>query len=122
VNYPLTVSQVISQVNAALASLNRGTMLTLEAQLDQYNNLESPFCAGVSPSPTPRVTGTAAAATQTPTPSPAPGTSSPTQGGASGLPNTGGAPVSAPASLIVLILASLLIAAGATFVAYSRSR
>ncbi|MEK7248134.1 MAG: hypothetical protein AAB092_06635 [Chloroflexota bacterium] len=114
------MNQIISEVNAALASLDRGTMLTLEAQLDQYNNLESPFCAGVSPSPTPRVTATVAAATQTPTPSPAPGASSPTQGGASGLPNTGGAPVSAPASLMVLILASLLIAAGATFVTCSR--
>jgi len=39
VNYPLTTGDVISQVNAALASLNRDTMLALASQLDAYNNL-----------------------------------------------------------------------------------
>ena len=34
VNYPLTTAQVISQVNAALASNNRSTMLALASQLD----------------------------------------------------------------------------------------
>jgi len=39
VDYPLTEADVISQVNAALASNNRGTMLDLATQLDTYNNL-----------------------------------------------------------------------------------
>jgi len=39
VAYPLTTAQVISQVNAALASLNRDTMLALASQLDAWNNL-----------------------------------------------------------------------------------
>ena len=70
------------------------------------------------------MTGTAAAATQAPTPSPAAGAASPTKaaGGASGLPNTGGAPLSEQAGVTGLIFAILLVAAGATFVAYSRSR
>ncbi len=43
VDYPLTTSQVISQVNAALASGSRSTMLTLAATLDGYNNLGCPL-------------------------------------------------------------------------------
>ena len=35
--------QVINQVNAALASNNRNTMLRLAGQLDQYNNLSCPL-------------------------------------------------------------------------------
>ena len=37
-NYPLTTSQIISQVNAALATNNRGTILSLASTLDGYNN------------------------------------------------------------------------------------
>jgi hypothetical protein len=37
-NYPLTTSQIISEVNTALASNNRGTILTLASTLDGYNN------------------------------------------------------------------------------------
>lgn len=43
VNYPLTPSQVIDQVNAALATKNRTTMLALATQLDSYNNLGCPL-------------------------------------------------------------------------------
>jgi hypothetical protein len=39
VDYPLTTAEVISQVNTALASLDRDTMLALATQLDTYNNL-----------------------------------------------------------------------------------
>ena len=38
ISYSLDEGQVISQVNAALASLNRGTMLTLATALDNFNN------------------------------------------------------------------------------------
>lgn len=38
INYSLTTAQVISQINAALASNNRATILSLATQLDQYNN------------------------------------------------------------------------------------
>lgn len=44
VNYPMTLSEVINDVNSALASLDRDTMLTLEAELDIYNNLEGCIC------------------------------------------------------------------------------
>jgi hypothetical protein len=40
--YPLTTAQVISQVNTALASGNRDTMLTLASSLDQKNNAGCP--------------------------------------------------------------------------------
>jgi hypothetical protein len=43
VNSPLSVSDVISQVNAALASQNRDTILTLAARLDRDNNLGCPL-------------------------------------------------------------------------------
>jgi hypothetical protein len=43
VDYPLTTSQVISQVNAALASGNRSSMLALAALLDSYNNYMCPL-------------------------------------------------------------------------------
>jgi hypothetical protein len=43
VDYPLTTAQVISQVNAALASNNRDTMLALASTLDSYNNLSCPL-------------------------------------------------------------------------------
>jgi hypothetical protein len=42
-DYPLTTSQVITQVNAALASNNRNTILKLAGQLDKYNNLSCPL-------------------------------------------------------------------------------
>lgn len=40
VNYPRTIVGVVADVNAALASHDRGTMLTLAAELDADNNLE----------------------------------------------------------------------------------
>lgn len=43
VNYPLTTAQVISQVNAALATNNRDAMLTLATDLDIKNNLGCPL-------------------------------------------------------------------------------
>lgn len=43
VNYPLTAADVISQVNAALATQHRGTMLALAEQLDIRNNLGCPL-------------------------------------------------------------------------------
>jgi hypothetical protein len=42
--YPLTTSEVISMVNAALASGNRTTMNNLQSLLNGYNNLEGPKC------------------------------------------------------------------------------
>jgi hypothetical protein len=39
VNYPMTETEVISEVNNALASLDRDIMLDLEEILDYYNNL-----------------------------------------------------------------------------------
>lgn len=41
VTYPLTTQQVISQVNAAIASGNRTTVLNLASQLAGYNSLSS---------------------------------------------------------------------------------
>jgi hypothetical protein len=43
VDYTLTTPQVISQVNAALASNDRSTILTLAEKLDQYNNQGCPL-------------------------------------------------------------------------------
>jgi hypothetical protein len=43
VDYPLTTAEVISQVNAALASNNRNTMLAFASRLDSYNNLGCPL-------------------------------------------------------------------------------
>jgi len=42
VNYPLTESEVINSVNAAIDSHDRGTILDLAEQLDMYNNLGGP--------------------------------------------------------------------------------
>ena len=39
VSYPLSAASIISQVNTALASNNRGTILALATTLDGYNNL-----------------------------------------------------------------------------------
>jgi hypothetical protein len=39
VNYPLTVAEVVAQVNAALASNDRQTILNLAGTLDRFNNL-----------------------------------------------------------------------------------
>jgi hypothetical protein len=39
INYPLTVAQIINDVNAALASLDRDTILALATKLDNFNNL-----------------------------------------------------------------------------------
>ena len=43
VNYPRTTAEVIADVNAALASGNRSTMLDLAAELDADNNLGCPL-------------------------------------------------------------------------------
>ena len=42
-SYPVTTASLITQVNAALASNNRNTMLTLAATLDGYNNARCPL-------------------------------------------------------------------------------
>jgi hypothetical protein len=39
IDYPLTTAQVIADVNAALASGNRKTMIDVAAQLDALNNI-----------------------------------------------------------------------------------
>jgi hypothetical protein len=43
VDYQYTTAQVIDMVNAALASQNRSTMLTLASQLDTANNAGCPL-------------------------------------------------------------------------------
>ena len=43
ISYPLTTQQVINEVNAALASCDRGTILAEAARLDGYNNLVCPL-------------------------------------------------------------------------------
>jgi hypothetical protein len=43
VDYSLTTAQIIARVNAALASGNRNTILTLASQLDRYNNYGCPL-------------------------------------------------------------------------------
>jgi hypothetical protein len=43
VTYPLSTAGVIDQVNAALASGNRNTMLQLAGELDVLNNLGCPL-------------------------------------------------------------------------------
>ena len=43
VAYPMTVAQVIAQVDTALANGDRDTMLLLAAELDGYNNLGCPI-------------------------------------------------------------------------------
>jgi hypothetical protein len=42
-NYPLTISTIISNINAALSSGNSNTMLTLQTQLDGMNNIGCPL-------------------------------------------------------------------------------
>jgi hypothetical protein len=46
VDYPLSEAQVIAQVNAALATNNRATILAKAAELDGYNNLDHSACPG----------------------------------------------------------------------------
>jgi hypothetical protein len=43
VSYPRTTSALVADVNAALASGNRDTMLALASQIDQDNNLGCPL-------------------------------------------------------------------------------
>jgi uncharacterized repeat protein (TIGR01451 family) len=43
VNYPLTVSSIVSDVNAALASVDRGAMMSVAMVLESYNDLECPL-------------------------------------------------------------------------------
>jgi hypothetical protein len=43
VDYPLTMAQVITAVNAALASNSRVVMLNLANRLDEYNNYGCPL-------------------------------------------------------------------------------
>jgi hypothetical protein len=51
IGYPLSVSTVISDVNGALATHNRATILALASTLDGYNNLPHTFCPGTKASP-----------------------------------------------------------------------
>jgi hypothetical protein len=44
VNYPLSTSAVIAEVNAALASGDRDTILTEASRLDGFNGLEGGIC------------------------------------------------------------------------------
>ena len=44
VNYPMSETEVLSEVNAALASEDRDVMIDLEAILDNYNNLHGCIC------------------------------------------------------------------------------
>jgi hypothetical protein len=43
VDYPLTEAEIIAQVNAALASEDRATILALAEELDTFNNLFCPL-------------------------------------------------------------------------------
>ena len=43
IDYPLTTTEIIADVNAALASQNRSTMLALARELDSANNLGCPL-------------------------------------------------------------------------------
>lgn len=43
ISYPLTTAQVIAQVDAALATEDRPTMIALADQLDMFNNLHCPL-------------------------------------------------------------------------------
>jgi hypothetical protein len=60
VDYPSTTAQVIADVNTALASQNRSTMLSLASQLDSFNNLGCPLNAQgtLVPTATPSLTPT----------------------------------------------------------------
>ena len=49
VNYAMTFTQIIDVVNAALASLDRGTIEELKNQLDMYNNAGSSIDAHGNP-------------------------------------------------------------------------
>ena len=40
--YPMTLNEIVSQVNSALASGDRDTMLSLKDRIDGYNNLGIP--------------------------------------------------------------------------------
>lgn len=53
VGYPLTVAEIIAKVNAAFASKNRETIITLASELDKKNNsgscpLDNPTSVGLS--------------------------------------------------------------------------
>lgn len=43
-NYPLTTAQIVSEVNTALASGDRNTILTEASRLEGFNSLEGPLC------------------------------------------------------------------------------
>jgi hypothetical protein len=114
IDYPLTQAEVIAQVNAALATGDRDTMLELAATLDTYNNLEGDFCSSTAPTPF------VAAAAQRTAASGAvlgaaqvPGT----------LPSAGGDPGRDDGlELLTMILAGGLIAFGTAVLAHSRRR
>lgn len=52
INYPMTAAEVIAQVNAALASNNRATMLGLATTLDTQNNAGCPIDGNENVAPT----------------------------------------------------------------------
>jgi hypothetical protein len=71
IGYPLSEAQVISEVNAALASCDRATILAEEARLDTFNNLFCPLPNHTPTStPTNTPTNTAVPPTRTPTNTP----------------------------------------------------
>jgi len=76
VNYPRTTSDVISDVNAALASLNSSTILALANALDKDNNLSCPLAIPPTSMPTNTPTSTPTS-TPTDTPTSTPTTNSP---------------------------------------------
>jgi hypothetical protein len=43
IGYPLSTAQVIAEVNAALASCDRNTILDEATRLDRFNNLGCPL-------------------------------------------------------------------------------
>jgi hypothetical protein len=53
VAYPLSTAQIISEVNAALASCDKSTVLAEASRLDTFNNFGALELCGFPPTPTP---------------------------------------------------------------------
>jgi hypothetical protein len=71
IDYALTTADVIAQVNAALASGDRSTLLALADRLDGYNNADCPLDGKpVTPTKTPTPVPPTGTPTKTPTPKP----------------------------------------------------
>ncbi len=113
IDYPLTPAEVIAQVNAALATGNRDTILELASKLDGYNNLGCPINAFGTP------TGPTATATRVNIVSPLERTAVPRGTTPTGLPSSGGPSAGATrhmwGGVIALAVAGVMLAAaGAT--------